>query len=150
MKKTILLIESSRRKIDSVTQRFSQNGYEVLAAENCMEGLHLFKTHHQQVDVVVIDFYMQSGLTFIHKVEEIKPRQAILTLSSTPYCSSVSGCDQCVAKHNRKRMLEPTDYDRVLKVIQDFDAFVCETYSTCIIDLGATAKSFLFDPIYLK
>lgn len=150
MTDTILLIESSKRKIDSISRLFAQNGYEVLAADDCKGGLELFETHHERIQVVMIDFYMQSGLTLIQKIEKIKPRQAILTLSSTPYCSSVSGCNLCAEQYNRKRMLAPTDYERVLDAVKNFDSFVCETYSTCVTDLSSTAKNFLFEPIYLN
>jgi PAS domain S-box-containing protein len=72
---TILLAEDEKVVRDGIKHALGAYGYEILEAGNGLEALELFKTKHEEIDVLVTDIMMpvMSGVTAYNEMVKIKP-----------------------------------------------------------------------------
>jgi CheY-like chemotaxis protein len=80
---TILLAddESALRNLAHAILR--RHGYRVLLAEDGLQAVELYRTHHERIDLVVLDLTMPrlSGRDAFHQIRQINPEARVLVAS---------------------------------------------------------------------
>jgi DNA-binding response OmpR family regulator len=68
--KTILILEDEDTLVKSLHQKFSQEGFEVISAQNGQDGWDLLQKH--SIDLVLVDIVMpeKDGLWFVEKLNQ--------------------------------------------------------------------------------
>src|SRR4051794_24209614 len=69
--KTILIVEDEEMLRAMYKHKFSVEGFEVVTAENGVEGLH--KAHHHKPDIILLDLMMpvMDGKAMLRKLREV-------------------------------------------------------------------------------
>ena len=77
----VLLVEDDRNITTSLQAILETNGYQVLTAERCMQGLMVFSSH--QPDIVVLDLGLpdEDGTYFLRQVR-LESAVPVLVLSA--------------------------------------------------------------------
>lgn len=78
----ILIVEDEKIKRITLTDALLQQGYDVLAVENPMEALNIFKD--KEFDVVITDIRLpqMNGLEFLEKVKSLKPDTTVIVMTA--------------------------------------------------------------------
>ena len=87
------------------------------------EAIAFYK--NEKPDMVVIEFSITVGHDALMKLLEINPSQPIITLSDATDCSELIGCDHCLEKYNKKRLLKKEGIHELLYTIENFDETPC-------------------------
>lgn len=79
----ILIVDDETSVRDLLCTVLLNHGYQVLSAGDGVEGIELFKIHHEEIDLVITDLHMprSSGQTFADLVRPIRPKMPILFMS---------------------------------------------------------------------
>lgn len=78
----ILIVEDEKIKRITLTDAILEKGYEVLALENPVEALNVFK--EKDFDVVITDIRLpqMNGLDFLEKAKSLKPDVAVIVMTA--------------------------------------------------------------------
>ena len=141
----VLLMDSN----DNDTYQLFQNsllsqGYQVIFEKDILCAVEIFRQYKEQIKIVIADFNIEHGISFLEDIEKIKPHQPIITLSDTKYCSEPEGCLICKMNHHRIRLLKPVNFEKLLSALHDFESFECESYKKCIPANSDEEAKFLF------
>lgn len=79
----ILVIDDEPMIRTTAAAILKQLGYEVMVAENGLEGLKVFKEHKDKIDLVMLDMIMpiMNGRECYQKMQEIKPEVKVIMAS---------------------------------------------------------------------
>jgi len=79
----VLIVEDEKIKRITMTDALLMEGYDVVAVENPIEALNVFKT--KEFDVVITDIRLphMSGLDFLREIKSLKPDTTVIVTS--PY-----------------------------------------------------------------
>lgn len=81
-------------------------------------------------EIVIIDHAIDIGRDALNMIMDIDIEQRILTISAEGGERSVpQGCDYCVEHYNRRRLNNPTPIKNILRMIEDFDDYICDHYA---------------------
>jgi len=85
MAKTILLVEDTLEYLEKLTEDLKEGGYDVLTAENGVEGIEVVKKEGQSIDLIVSDLHMPelNGLEMAKKIFEEKMTKAPIMILTT-------------------------------------------------------------------
>jgi len=80
---TILVIEDEEMLKDLVKVSLVSKGYTVLAAEDGIQGVEMYQSHHKEIAVVLSDFGLPllSGQDVFRKIREINPVAKVILAS---------------------------------------------------------------------
>ncbi|MBI3397981.1 MAG: sigma-54-dependent Fis family transcriptional regulator [Deltaproteobacteria bacterium] len=78
----VLIVEDEKIKRITLTDALIKQGYDVLAIENPVEALNIFK--EKEFDVVVTDIRLphMNGLDFLEKAKSLKPAIAVIVMTA--------------------------------------------------------------------
>lgn len=78
--KTILVAEDDYQVRDMVFQTLSASGYHVLLAKDGEEAIQIFKTHADQIDLLLLDLMMphRSGYEAWQQISQISPAVSVI------------------------------------------------------------------------
>lgn len=79
----ILLVDDEELIRDLYSQFLKDQGYEVYTASNGREGLDLFRTSHDRIDLIVLDMVMpeMGGRDLFDEIKKIEPRIPLIISS---------------------------------------------------------------------
>ena len=85
MAKTVLLVEDTVEYKDKLTEDLKQGGYDVLTAENGVEGIEVVKKEGQIIDLIISDLHMPelNGLDMAKKIFEENMTKAPIMILTT-------------------------------------------------------------------
>lgn len=99
---------------------------------NCEEtAARLFSQNHHDIDVVIVDFYIEHGVKLMKELGEIDLGKPVVTISGSYTCSVKEGCDFCLENYNRKRLMMPFSGDHLIQAIESFPEFKCQLEGEC-------------------
>ncbi len=80
--KTVLLIDDDKSIRETITDILTDEGYNVISAENGMRGINLCKDN--DVDIALVDLWLPNidGMTVIQEMLKIKPDIKIIVISA--------------------------------------------------------------------
>ena len=83
--KTILLIDDEEMVVKITEKMLKKIGYKILKANSGYEGLKLFQTYRNQIDLIICDMIMpkMDGLELVHRLREIDPCAKVLLSSGS-------------------------------------------------------------------
>ncbi len=88
------------------------------------EAMAFYK--HEAPDMVLIDFTIEHGIESLNTILELNPAQQIITISDSLDCSEFLGCNHCLEKYNKKRVLKHQGIHELLYLIDNFEEMPCE------------------------
>ena len=93
MKKTILVVEDEPGILESIQIYLIQNGFNVLTANNGIQGLHYI--NHNSIDLVCLDVMMpeMDGLAMLQRVREVHDIPVIIISAKTQESDKIKGLD---------------------------------------------------------
>src|SRR3989304_5419699 len=79
----VLIVEDEKIKRITMTDALLMEGYDVVAVENPIEALNVFKT--KEFDVVITDIRLphMSGLDFLREIKSLKPDATVLIIGES-------------------------------------------------------------------
>lgn len=83
---TVLVVENETYILEAMAAILDSVGIESLTAQSGQEGLSLFQKHHQEIELVILDWHLPGdigGNEVIHRLQAIDP--AVKVLISTGY-----------------------------------------------------------------
>lgn len=98
--------------------------HEVYLTDNYEEAMEFYTK--ESPDVVVLEFTVYFGMDALFKILKLNPEQQIITLSDSLDCSELIGCDHCLNKYNKKRVLKHQGIHDLLYLIDNFAEMPCE------------------------
>jgi signal transduction histidine kinase len=95
---TILLAEDEKMVRDLLVMALSDNGYQVLTAENGVQALELFREHQPEIALALIDVVMpeMNGQELAERIRELSPETPCMFM--TGYGADVLGLHD-IARH---------------------------------------------------
>ena len=83
--KTILLIDDEEMVVEITEKMLKKIGSKVIKANSGHEGLKLFQTYQNQIDLIICDMIMpmMDGLELVHRLREIDPCVKVLLSSGS-------------------------------------------------------------------
>ncbi|MFC1607990.1 response regulator [Candidatus Latescibacterota bacterium] len=80
---TVLIVEDEASVREFVTDTLHMYGYNVLTAEDGLEGVETYKAHQNEIDLVLLDLTMpiMSGEMAFRKILEVKPDVKVIITS---------------------------------------------------------------------
>ena len=80
---TILVVEDEQLMLRLLKRTFSQQGYEVLTAADGEEAIEVYRSHKEEIDVVLLDIGLPkiSGANVFLKMKEEKPDVRVVIAS---------------------------------------------------------------------
>ena len=78
----VLIVEDEKIKRITMTDALLREGYDVVAVENPIEALNVFKT--KEFDVVITDIRLphMSGLDFLREIKSLKPDTTVIVMTA--------------------------------------------------------------------
>ena len=102
---TILLVDDEQLILDVGKEMLAAFGYTVIAASDAREALDMFKTCHEDIDLVILDMVMptMSGGELYDRMKEVQPDVKVLlssgySVNGTPGQILDKGCDGFIQK----------------------------------------------------
>ena len=102
---TILLVDDEQLILDVGKEMLAALGYEVMAASGAAEALEVFKTHHKDIDLVILDMVMPTmgGEEVYARMREMHPEVRVLlssgySVNGKPGQILEKGCDGFIQK----------------------------------------------------
>lgn len=132
-KALLLVIDPDKSQVDLLGRILSRHGYGVEKFTNEMEAMEHFDAHLEDIECVILEFYMPGGLKLIKHIETVKPHTNVITASGERLCSVEQGCDYCSDNLNRKRVMKPYRVNALLNVIDNFAEAECALKDKCVI-----------------
>lgn len=83
----------------------------------------------EKYDLFLLDHALEGALEAVQYINTVNPKQKILTISDAKYCL-YSSCEECVAKHQSRRLNNPTTMQNILRFIHKFSEYNCDHYKT--------------------
>jgi len=79
----ILLVDDEKIIRVTAAEMLTEMNYQVISAENGIEALHLFRTRHQEIDLVILDMIMpkMNGREVFEKIREIDQNAKVIISS---------------------------------------------------------------------
>ncbi len=113
---TILVIDDEKIVRNIVINMLIECGYQVISANNPIEGLKLYKENLNQIDIVITDLSMpeMSGDELFYKIKEIKSNQKIILTSGFINDSRIL---ELRKKHNIPFIKKPFSINELSKLI---------------------------------
>ena len=83
--RTILLIDDEEMVIKITEKMLQKMGYKILKANSGHEGLKLFQTYRNRIDLIICDMIMpkMDGLELVYRLREIDPCVKVLLSSGS-------------------------------------------------------------------
>ncbi|ADU61184.1 MAG: response regulator [Pseudodesulfovibrio sp.] len=81
VKETILVIDDERPTLKMFTLLLSALNYEVITAENGLEGLNLFKEHHPPLVLTDIKMPVMDGIEVLKEIKKINPMAEVVVIT---------------------------------------------------------------------
>ena|SRR2546422_8259291 len=80
---TILVVEDEQLMLRLLKRTFSQQGYEVLTAADGEEAIEVYRSHKEEIDVVLLDIGLPkiSGANVFLKMKDEKPDVRVVIAS---------------------------------------------------------------------
>ncbi|MDM8516373.1 GAF domain-containing protein [Desulfobacterales bacterium HSG16] len=111
---TILLVDDEEMLLDVASQMLVALGYQVIVAQNGAESIEIFKQHHENIMLVILDMIMpgKSGRETLEDLKKIDPDVKILLASGYSANDKIGNLDDPVCKgfiqkpFNLKRLSE--------------------------------------------
>lgn len=82
----VLIVDDDTSVRRVISQILALMGYEVMTAANGRDGLDVFRSQSDQIDLVITDLRMpiMNGYEAVHRIRKLKPAARIICMSS--YC----------------------------------------------------------------
>ena len=83
--RTILVIDDEEMVVNITEIMLKKIGHKILKAHSGHEGLSVFQTYRNQIDLIICDMIMprMDGLELVHRLREINPRVKVLLSSGS-------------------------------------------------------------------
>ncbi len=83
--RTILLIDDEEMVVKITERMLQKMGYKILKANSGHEGLKLFQTYRNRIDLIICDMIMpkMDGLELVYRLREIDPCVKVLLSSGS-------------------------------------------------------------------
>jgi len=83
--RTILIIDDEEMVVEITERMLQKIGYKIIKAKSGHEGLKLFQTHRNRIDLIICDMIMpiMDGLELVHRLREIAPCVKVLLSSGS-------------------------------------------------------------------
>ena len=81
--KTILIVEDEMGIKDLVSEILTNQGYNTMSAANGEDGLRLYESHRNKIDLMITDIRMpkMNGIELYHQVIKISPKLPVICLT---------------------------------------------------------------------
>ncbi len=113
-KEVILLVDDEEIILDSGRKMLSILDYDVITASDGMQAIEIFKSRHEEIDMVIIDMVMpgMSGDKVYTRLREMQPDVKVLISSGY----SIDGLPEGFGIHDRERFIQkPFDLKTLYK-----------------------------------
>lgn len=82
-KKTILIVDDNEDITKLLKKGLEQVGYNAITENNSIKALELFKSNHEEIDLVITDYMMPNlnGRGLAIAIKEIKPKTAVILMT---------------------------------------------------------------------
>lgn len=130
LKILVFLIERDE-KLLSLMESVLARRYSLIHTSCEETAIQLFSQNRQNIDVVVVDFYIEHGIKLMKELGEIDPHKPVVTISGSYVCSVEEGCDYCHGSYNRKRLMMPFSSHQLIEAIETFPQFQCQLEGQC-------------------
>jgi len=87
----------------------------------------ILKYEKDKYDLVLIDHAIENGIECIKYINNIHPKQKILSVSGAGFCIHDS-CETCVQSHQARRLNNPTTINNILRMSEGFSKYNCDHY----------------------
>jgi anti-anti-sigma factor len=113
--KSILIVDDEIDILSQLNTFLRQEGYNVFAASNGIEGLSVFK--NQRPNICIFDYKMpgKDGLQLLREVKEIDPKTEILLISGH---ADMKVAVQAIKEHAFDFLPKPIDLDELLEKLR--------------------------------
>lgn len=119
-----ILIFNDKLVGEAKKRRLERKGHKVDCVSDAKEAVSLFDKN--EYDHVLIGFSVPGGDDVLKHIVERKPSQRIITISTVDSCSDPEGCENCVEKYNKRRLMLPDDLNKLDYTLENFDNIECE------------------------
>ncbi|MEZ4656236.1 MAG: cache domain-containing protein [Caldilineaceae bacterium] len=118
---TILVVEDEDYIRDMVCEALETQGMNVLSAANGQEAVDIFQTHHQSINVTLLDMRMpvMGGNEAIRLIKQIDPNAKVILMSGYTETDAPS---QILNQPTVQFLQKPYTIDQLLQRIQRFSA----------------------------
>lgn len=123
-----ILSISNQDIIDKLSslREFMNTQWDIIQETNNDKIIDFIKSN--QVDMVIIQFSVENYKDIMDAILDIDPKIKIITISQDLVCSELLGCETCVSKYNKRRILEPVELQELYDTIINFDNIGCRYY----------------------
>ena len=120
----ILIVDTDKNLI-SVLKHLGE--LELFTVDICNSIDHCSNFMFQKdYHVVLIDFTIEDGRQIIDIINDINPKQRIITVSSELVHCNSEGVEYCNENYNKLRLMKPLDLHELIYYINNFDSLSCK------------------------
>ncbi len=125
MKKVLLY--DSQQFITQLANELINLSFDVFKGTSYGEAMD--KYAKENYDFLIIDLDTFEASKFLDNILKLNPKQKIINLSNSLELTTKEGCEACISKYNKKRLLKPYDLRMVYDYLINFDERVCLDYN---------------------
>ena len=113
----ILVIDDEEALLDMARMVLERRGYEVLTAQNALEGIAQFKENLQEIKLIITDAAMSylNGLEIIYAIKELKPDISVILASG---CRGDTTVRRKMALLHLQCLEKPYSLDQLLSAVK--------------------------------
>ena len=125
-----ILIADTNQQTIAMLEAFKSNDstINIFEAKSSIDGLDKYKNNN--IDLVIIDFDVNDYVDLLKEIIKIDSFQKTITISKSLCYSENLGCDFCIEKHNRIRLLKPFSVKELFDTIQNFNIKKCKYFKS--------------------
>jgi DNA-binding NtrC family response regulator len=80
-------------------------------------------------EMVIIDHQIPDGMKIVKYIDDIDPKQPLLSVSASEICVH-ERCDDCLLNYNARRLNNPTTLSNINRMVQGFEVYECDHYNS--------------------